>query len=481
MSLTVQNLSLYIFNMRTRMPFKYGIATMTALPHVFIQLSLTLDGKTQIGLAADHLPPKWFTKDPDTAFTDDILDMLNVIQTACAFSQDIAGETIFELWRELYALQSTWALDENYPPLLWNFGVSLVERALIDAFCKATGLTFTQVVHDNRLGVNLGEIHAELAGQAPADFLSPQPLPHLIARHTVGLGDPLTDAEIPAAERLNDGLPQSLAACIEAYGQTHFKLKLFGDPDQDIDRLSKIAQVIEARSVSNYAFTLDGNEQYKTIAPFKSLWQALKSNPNLQNFLSHLLFIEQPLHRDEALSQATQEAMQTWVDRPPIIIDESDAELSSLPTALACGYVGTSHKNCKGIFKGLANVCLIERYRRTDAEAAYLISGEDLSNVGPVALLQDCVVMSVLGVDHVERNSHHYFSGLSMFPQDLQEAMLAQHGDFYHRHPDEGYPTLNIQQGKVAVGSLLAAPFGLALDFDPSIFTPVDEWDVTSL
>ena len=47
------------------------------------------------------------------------------------------------------------------------------------------------------------------------------------------------------------------------------------------------------------------------------------------------------------------------------------------------------------------------------------MSGEDLANVGPVALLNDLTVMSSLGVNHVERNGHHYFSGLSMYDKDL--------------------------------------------------------------
>jgi hypothetical protein len=50
----------------------------------------------------------------------------------------------------------------------------------------------------------------------------------------------------------------------------------------------------------------------------------------------------------------------SWPEAPPMIIDESDAELTSLRRALELGYRGTSHKNCKGVFKGLANRCLVE-------------------------------------------------------------------------------------------------------------------------
>src|ERR1051326_7931418 len=103
--------------------------------------------------------------------------------------------------------------------------------------------------------------------------------------------------------------------------------------------------------------------------------------------------------------------------------------LSSAPQALEAGYIGTSHKNCKGIFKGIANACLIAQRRRSDPRL--IVSGEDLANVGPIALLQDLAVLATLGVPHAERNGHHYFRGLSAFPQSIQDEMLSSHPDLY--------------------------------------------------
>ncbi len=64
--------------MRTRFPFRYGIASMTALPHLFVRLLVDVDGVEQWGVAADHLAPKWFTKDPDQSFRDEVDDMMAV-------------------------------------------------------------------------------------------------------------------------------------------------------------------------------------------------------------------------------------------------------------------------------------------------------------------------------------------------------------------------------------------------------------------
>jgi hypothetical protein len=88
--------------------------------------------------------------------------------------------------------------------------------------------------------------------------------------------------------------------------------------------------------------------------------------------------------------------------------------------------------------------------------------------------------MAVLGIGHAERNSHHYFAGLSMYPQAMQAAILAQHSDLYHRHP-AGFPTLTIKKGRINLGSVLQAPFGVGADLDPTVFTLVDEWDADSM
>src|SRR5947209_8187785 len=199
----------YVLNMHTRMPFRYGIATLTALPHLFLQADVEIDGKVYPGLSADHLPPKWFTKNPDTSAREDIDGILKVIDTACDVAKAVApARSVFEWWKRAYEAQSAWAGGWAIPPLLAHFGTSLAERAVIDAACRAWGVNFATAVRENRLGLRLGAIHPELEGKEPAGLLPAEPLRSVVARHTVGLTDPLTDADIPAAEKLDDGLPQ---------------------------------------------------------------------------------------------------------------------------------------------------------------------------------------------------------------------------------------------------------------------------------
>ncbi len=442
---------------------------MTELPHMFGVMEGESQGAGWLGLASEGLPPKWFTKDPETRFEEDLPAMVESIRNAADLASNSTYDTVFSAWHSLYEQQDCWAQEQGCPPLLAHLGTSFVERMLIDGFCRSAGLSFVDAVHSNALGIDLGRIHPELAGTEPSDWL-PAPGESIIARHTVGLGDPLRVEDIPEGERISDGLPHALLDAAVQYGLTHFKIKICGNLEVDVPRLRAVAAVISEAS-PGFRYTLDGNEQYQNIETFRTHWETYQADPDLAILFENnrLLFVEQPLHREVALEERVKDELAAWVGAPPMIIDESDGELSCLRRAIALGYRGTSHKNCKGVIKGLANRCLIEWHRRHHPEEGpWLMSGEDLANVGPVALLNDLAVMSVLGVEDVERNGHHYFAGLSMYPSELQEIVRGRHPDLYEMRP-EGYASLQIQSGSVSTRSLGESTFGHGLDLTPGV------------
>ena len=303
---------LFSIPLRARMPFRYGIVTMTEVTHVIMRLTFAIDGQVHEGLAADHLPPKWFTKDPNRPLDEEVEEMLTVIRAAVASARAIHATTPFQFWQELYAAQGKWGVTHKIPPLLAHFGTSLVERALIDAFCRSIGVPFAVALRENRLGVDLGAMHAPLTGTAPRDWLPPQTLQepnhhgagdprHVVfARHTVGLLDPIEENEIADDERVNDGLPQSLAACVKFYGLRHFKIKIDADVARARERLLRIAALLRRECGGDYAFSLDGNESFREPAVFAAQMRALLAEPALKDFWPKLLFIEQPLHRRRA-------------------------------------------------------------------------------------------------------------------------------------------------------------------------------------
>ena len=469
MSIRIRDFSLHRTDVRLRMPFCYGMATMTDGPVVFISLDVEVDGVAVTGVSSDLLPPKWFTKVPGRAIEEEIDEMLGVIRHAGNAAMGMTGATPFDTWKQLYEEQEAWAAEEELPPLLSNFGVSLVERALLDAVCRALGRSFGELLRASRLGIELGRIHQELAGLPAAGLLPADPLGRVTVRHTVGLADPLTDDEIPPSERLPDGLPQSLAASVQAYGLRHFKLKVSGEPEADRERLSRIASTLREVAPRDFAFSLDLNEQFDGVPEFRAYWEETVCRSELSKMLPRLLFVEQPLGRTVALHPSVREGFDQWPERPPILIDESDARLYDCAIALDRGYAGTSHKNCKGIFKGIANRCLLASRRREHPDRVWLMSGEDLCNIGPVALLQDLALMAALGIASVERNGHHYHAGLSQFPRPVQQQVLDAHGDLYRRMP-AGWPTLNVTGGAVSLESINRAPFGVGFALDTDLF-----------
>jgi hypothetical protein len=464
----------FVLPTRTRFPFRYGIASLTDVPQFFATTQVSDGRSPAAGLAAEGLPPKWFTKDPTTTFEQDLPQMTEVITHAAGLAVEIARSPIgfFDLWRELNRQQGAWAESRRIAPLLAHLGVSLVERAVLDGLCRLAGEPLHQVVRANGLGLRLGDIYPELGTALPVDLLPPAPLETTRVRHTVGLADALTSTDLAIEDRVTDGLPQDLEASIRAYGLQYFKVKLFGDPERDFPRLRRIVPLLERETSGQWHVTLDGNETFHDFAAFREYWELARAEPALSGLWSHVLVVEQPVHRDHALSGEVAGALAAWPDRPPLIIDESDGTVGDVPRALSLGYAGASHKNCKGIVKGIANAAYLRM--RHGRAGPPVLTGEDLCILGPVALLQDLSMMALLGISHVERNGHHYYRGLSMLPPSWQRATLESHGDIYRGHPD-GFPCLRIEDGRLDLRSVNAAPFGVAPALDPSVFQRFQE------
>jgi hypothetical protein len=173
----------------------------------------------------------------------------------------------------------------------------------------------------------------------------------------------------------------------------------------------------------------------------------------LRRLVSSIAFIEQPINRKTAL----------WRDvaalgrEKPLIIDESDGDLAAFPRACALGYAGVSSKTCKNFYKSILNAARCALWNAAEGRPAYFMSGEDLTTQAGLAIQQDLALVSLLGVDHVERNGHHYVNGMADLPVSEQEAFLAAHPDLYRR--SNGAVRLKIAGGMLAIGSLASVGF----------------------
>lgn len=461
MTFRIHHADFFRIDMQTRFPFRYGIANLTDLPHLIVRVQAEVDGQVCQGVAADGLAPKWFTKNADTSFEeDDLPNMLGSIFHAAERAVEVGPlPSIFDWWWETYQAQAAWGTQHDLAPLLSGFGCSLLERAAIDAFCRSREIPLATALREDLMGIDLGRMRGKLKGLGVNEILPPLPNRKLSVRHTVGLGDPLSEDEITEASRLDDGLPHTLIENIHSYGLRYLKIKLSGKTDQDCQRMTTLAELLAGEVDGLIRFTLDGNEQFRNFGDFRNAWDQLRAIPIVAGMLDRgLIFVEQPLHRDVALRESVGDELRAWPDAPPMIIDESDGDFDSFPQAIRLGYRGTSHKNCKGIFKSLATAGTIRLHH--DRSRPLIFSAEDLGNVGPIALLQDLAVVASLGIQHAERNGHHYFAGLNMFPDAIQQSVLTNHPDLYHRH-QSGFAALTVADGEVDLGSVNRAPFGL--------------------
>src|SRR5262245_57360269 len=109
-TIEVKDVTFHVLPMRTRFPFQYGIASMTALPHVLVTVQCRIGGRDATGVSADGLPPKWFTKNPATTFAQDLPQIFDTIRAAAGFAVECgASAGFFEWWQALATNQDRWA------------------------------------------------------------------------------------------------------------------------------------------------------------------------------------------------------------------------------------------------------------------------------------------------------------------------------------------------------------------------------------
>ncbi len=481
--LSVRDVTYYMRNVRTRMPFRYGVASLTSVPilHVLVDVELA-DGTPGSGVAADILPPKWFDKDPTKSYADNIDDLVFAARAAAnAYTAaSTTAASVFDIWRDGYTETLAAGDGRGLNHLTSSHGSTLMERALIDALGKTRSCTYHQMLTaaDNPLGLNLGAILPSLAGVLPAAAVAATPQTTIAIRHTVGLADPIRDTEIPSVERLDDGLPQSLEAYLRQQGLRWLKVKVNGDLPADVERLREIAAIVDEVALGGVSISLDGNEQYGELQSLTDLLRRVETE--LPAFYEMIRYIEQPLERAVALDPTQAAGIAAVCARKPMLIDESDGDLDAFTRAVELGYRGVSTKNCKGLFKALANAALARRLTAEgDGGGSFFLTGEDLMNLPVVPLHQDLTHVAALGIKHAERNGHHYVRGIDHLSPAERRQLLLEHADMYDADGDTGF--LRVTNGTIDIRSLQRPGLGAGDNIDTDEMVPLKDWTFDSL
>ena len=456
--LHVNEIQCYERLVRLRLPFRYGAVTLTEVPQLFVRVLVeNQHGDIDWGVAAELLAPKWFDKNPALSNEDNFNQLRRSLQIAANTYLTAKQHTAFDFFAQHYTEQIDSCASEKLNSLVANYGPALLDRAIVDALCNLADVSFQSAIKNNLVGITTDILTPDLAGFDIDLFLASLTPHHRIqVRHTVGLIDAINASDVITPE--HDDLPHSLAAAISKYSLRYFKIKIGGNIDNDIKRLLTIARLLD--DLPEYYVTLDGNEQYHTLDHLLEFWQRLNTLPALRRFSQSILFIEQPLDRDIALSQSITPLSQ----QRAVIIDESDATLESFIQAKELGYSGISSKACKGIYKSLLNAARCSLWNQS-SDHFYFMSAEDLSTQAGIAVQQDLALACLLGIEHIERNGHHYVDGFGQASADEAENFFNAHPDLYQRE-EHNRVRLNIKQGYIDTHSLQGIGFAHGADFD---------------
>ncbi len=424
-----------------RMPFRFGLITVTNGRQAVLRARIaTEDGRQAWGVAAESLAAKWFDKDAALTDAQNEDQLRRSIELACHATRAAGLDTAFGHFANGYAPQVSACGAERLNPLVASYGRALLDRAMLDALLKLHGLSFWDGMRANIGGMAPHEAAPDLAGFDFAAMLAGLvPLTRVQARHTVGLVDPITATD--QSVRVNDGLPETLEEVAATYGHGWWKLKVGGNIAEDVERLSRIAAVLDKRP--GYRASLDGNEQYDDAAAVVALWRAMEAEPRLAGLRAAIAFIEQPVKRARALDTS----MAALAAHRPVIIDESDGPLDAFVTARSLGYAGVSSKACKGIWRSLINLGRVRAWG-----SGYFLTAEDLTTLAGVCVQQDLALISLLGLTHVERNGHHFVDGFSGRPKAEAVRFMEAHPRLY-ADTSRG-PRLQITNGVLDLRSL---------------------------
>jgi hypothetical protein len=240
----VEEVQLFERDVVFRMPFRFGVVTLEAAPQAFARVRIrTAAGKEAWGAAAEIMAPKWFDKNIELTNEENFEQLRQALRTARTLyleQRDVA--TPFALHARTHDEQVRRCAEAGLNALIAQYGPALIDRAVIDAACRGAGLSFYAAMQANLCAIAPDELAPDLVGfDADAFLAGLAPSDHIHARHTVGLVDPLTAADIAPGKRVGDGLPETLEEVIDTYGHRYFKLKVGGDLAADLERLAAIA------------------------------------------------------------------------------------------------------------------------------------------------------------------------------------------------------------------------------------------------
>ena len=444
----VEAIDLFERDVVLRMPFRFGVVTLTRSPQAFARARIRLaDGRVGEGMAAELLAPKWFDKNPALSNEDNFEQLRAALGIARTLYLDGRDDTGFGRFARHYPAQLDRAGARGLNGLVALYGPALLDRALLDALCRALGVPFHEAVQQQPRRPRSPPTSAPTW---PASTSTPSSPACSRRRRSPPATPSAWSTRSPRddqTERVGDGLPETLEEVVAAYGQRWFKLKVAGD----VGGRRRAAGADRRRARPHRRRLSLQPRRQRAVRRHRGRARALAADA--RRAAPGAPVRQRRLRRaaDQAADARSSATCSALSAETPVIVDESDDALDAFVRARDKGYRGVSSKTCKGIYKSLINAARCDS-GTAETPGRYLMSAEDLTIQAGVGLQQDLALVSLLGIDHVERNGHHYVDGMAALPAAEQQRFLDAHPDLYER--SHGAVRVRIRGGELAIGSL---------------------------
>jgi L-alanine-DL-glutamate epimerase-like enolase superfamily enzyme len=284
------------------------------------------------------------------------------------------------------------------PKLCALVTASPFDAAIHDAFGKVHNRNCYQTYGQDLMSRDLSHyLDQSFRGEYLSRYISPKPKPRIAMFHSVGGADAVLTTEL--RNRINDGLPETLAEWINFNGLTHIKIKLQGeDLKWDIERTVNIDRVAsETKSKTDWRYCVDFNERCPNVDYVLEYLRKVKELT--PRGFERILYLEQPTARD--LKGNRQNVMREAAKLRPVVIDESLTDLESLLLAREMGYTGVALKACKGQSHAMLMAAAAQKYRM-------FLCVQDLTCPGASLIHSAGIAAHVPGVSGIEANSRQY-------------------------------------------------------------------------
>jgi L-alanine-DL-glutamate epimerase-like enolase superfamily enzyme len=284
------------------------------------------------------------------------------------------------------------------PKLCALVTASPFDAAIHDAFGKAHNRNCYQTYGQDLMNRDLSYyLDRSFKGEYLSRYILTKPKPGIAMFHSVGGADAVLSAEL--SQRINDGLPETLAEWINFNGLTHIKIKLQGeDLKWDIERTVNIDRVAsETRPKIDWRYCVDFNERCPSVEYVLEYLRKVKERT--PRGFERILYLEQPTARD--LKENRQNVMHEAAKLRPVVIDESLTDLESLLLAREMGYTGVALKACKGQSQAMLMAAAAQKYRM-------FLCVQDLTCPGASLIHSAGIAAHVPGVSGIEANARQY-------------------------------------------------------------------------